>query len=140
MSLLSKISVDQATLPNMNTSSTQKLDALLKNTGDLCLKRRANLLVQELDPKKNDVILDAGCGDGYYLFLLSNLGDFNLTGIDYLKKNVDDARRQVGRKRNIKYMIGDIGNMSFKSGIFNKIILSEVLIMTIKHWSSLREF
>lgn len=111
----------------MNAQQVHKLDTLLKNTGDLCLKRRAKLLVSELNPQPNDVILDAGCGDGYYLYLLSNLGNFSLTGIDYLKKNIDDAKRQVGRKKNIKYMVGDISNMSLKSGTFNKIVLSEVL-------------
>lgn len=110
----------------MNAQQAYKLDELLKNTGDLCLKRRAKLLVTQLNPQKNDVILDAGCGDGYYLFLLSNLGDFNLTGIDYLKKNVDDAKRQVKNKK-IKYLVGDISRMSFKTGTFNKIVLSEVL-------------
>lgn len=111
----------------MDKTSPEKLDLLLQNTGDLCLKRRAKLLVTDLNPQKNDVILDAGCGDGYYLYLLTNLGDFNLTGIDYLKKNVDDAKRQIGRKKNIKYMVGDISRMSFKTGTFNKIVLSEVL-------------
>jgi len=122
----SRIFVHPDILINMNALSIRKLDELLKNAGDLCLKRRARLMVTELNPQKNDVILDAGCGDGYYLYLLSNLGEFNLTGIDYLKKNVDDAKRQVTNKK-IKYFVGDISRMSFKTGTFNKIVLSEVL-------------
>lgn len=110
----------------MTNSAKKKLGTLLANTGDMCLKRRAKLLISELNPQENDKILDAGCGDGYYLYLLSNLGNFNLIGIDYLKKNIENAKKQVSKK-GIKYYVGDILKMPFKKESFNKIILSEVL-------------
>lgn len=104
----------------------EKLELLLANTGDMCLKRRAKLLVRELDPQKNDKILDAGCGDGFFLYLLSRLGNYNLTGIDSDKGAITNAKKQVGSK-NVHYKIGDIYKMPFKDGQFNKIICSEVL-------------
>lgn len=103
-----------------------KLDLLLANTGDMCLKRRAKLLITELAPQQNDTILDVGCGDGFYIYLLSQLGDFDLTGIDSDKGAIINAKKQVG-KRNVSYFAGDIYKMPFKNETFTKIVLSEVL-------------
>ncbi|MDP3987526.1 MAG: methyltransferase domain-containing protein [Candidatus Levybacteria bacterium] len=104
----------------------QKLDAILANTGDMCLKRRAGLLIKELNPQKKDKILDVGCGDGYYLYLLSRLGEFDLTGIDEDPQALKNARKQIGSK-SIKYIEGNVLKMPFKSQSFNKIVCSEVL-------------
>lgn len=104
----------------------KKLDDILSNTGDLCLKRRAKMLVLELNPQKKDKILDVGCGDGYYLYLLSNLGNFNLTGIDNNSSSLKAAKKQLGKKP-IKLIKGDILKMPFKNKYFDKIICSEVL-------------
>lgn len=103
-----------------------KLESLLANTGDMCLKRRAKLLVRELDPQKNDKILDVGCGDGFFLYLLSQLSKSNLTGIDSDAKTIANAKKQV-KKRNVTYVVGDIHYLPFKNNTFTKIVLSEVL-------------
>lgn len=104
----------------------KKLDEILANTGDLCLKRRAKLLISELNPQKKDRILDIGCGDGFYLYLLSNLGDFNLTGIDDNFLSIKAAKKQLNGKK-INFVVGDIFKMPFEQKTFNKIISSEVL-------------
>lgn len=104
----------------------KKVSFLLANTGDMCLKRRARLLIQELNPEKNDKILDLGCGDGFFLYLLSQLGNFDLTGIDSDAKAIVNAKKQVG-KRTVAYVVGDIYRLPFKNDTFTKIILSEVL-------------
>lgn len=122
----------------MKGKQTKLLEKLLKNTGDMCLKRRARKLITELNLQNSDRILDAGCGDGYYLYLLSRLGKFNLTGIDYLDKNIKDAKRQVNNTT-IRYFTGNIQNMPFKSGSFNKIILSEVLEHVQDDYLALKE-
>jgi ubiquinone/menaquinone biosynthesis C-methylase UbiE len=103
-----------------------QLNTLLKNTGDMCLKRRAKLLVTELNPQKEDTILDVGCGDGFYSYLLSQLGNFNLTGIDSDPGALKNAKDQVGNKR-LKLVVGDVLKMPFKANTFNKIVCSEVL-------------
>jgi ubiquinone/menaquinone biosynthesis C-methylase UbiE len=102
------------------------LENVLKNTGDMCLKRRAKLLVTELDPQKKDKILDVGCGDGFYSYLLSQLGDFDLTGIDSDAAALKNAKKQVNNK-SLKLVVGDVLKMPFKAGTFNKVVCSEVL-------------
>ncbi len=105
----------------------QKLEHLLSQTGDMCLKRRAKLLVTELDPSSKDSILDVGCGDGFYLHLLSSLGRYKLTAIDNDVQAIKNAKKQV-RNSSVHYVVGDIDTkMPFKSNMFSKIVCSEVL-------------
>ena len=104
----------------------QKLDGLLANTGDLCLKRRAKLMVSELNPQTSDTILDVGCGDGFYLFLLSRLGKFHLVGIDNNHESIKAAKLLVADK-NVRFITGDVTKYGLKEASFNKIICSEVI-------------
>lgn len=110
----------------MNHQVEKKLSKLLINTGDMALKRRARKIVEELDPKNGDQILDVGCGDGYYSYLLDNLGlklkivatDFDEDGLRKSRKNLD---------KSIKVVKGDLmKKLPFKDNSFNKVVMSEV--------------
>lgn len=118
-----------------------KLNKLLQNTADLSLKRKARRILLELAPKKNEKILDVGCGDGYYVLLASQLEEIFGVGLEYEPKNLTAAERNFKNlkikyqrltrwKNNLKegiYLIlGDVNKMSFKSNYFDKVIMSEV--------------
>lgn len=103
-----------------------KLEKLLSNVGDMSLKRRARWIIEGLNPKHDEKIIDLGCGTGYYLFLLSNLPvKLNLTGFDSDKKALQEAKNNLSEK--IKFMQGDLHKMPFKSSFFDKAVASEVL-------------
>ncbi len=104
----------------------QRLDILLENTGDMALKRRARKIIIAVDPQKNEKILDIGCGDGYYLHLLSNSGvPLSLTGTDYDEIGLAKARKNLGKK--IPLHQGDLmKKLPFKNGQFDKATMSEV--------------
>ena len=104
-----------------------KVENLLENTGDMVLKRRAKIAIRELELKNGDSVLDVGCGDGFYLHLLSSLGlDLTLVGSDFDKKALDSAKKNL-KGKNIKLVHADLmKKLPFKSGIFNKVIMSEV--------------
>lgn len=104
-----------------------RVEKLLANTGDMALKRRAKMIIEGTDPKGGDRILDVGCGDGYYLYLLSNLGlKLNLAGADFDSNALASARKNLGRK-NIKLYQADLmKKLPFKSNTFDKIVMSEV--------------
>ena len=104
-----------------------KLEKLLANVGDMSLKRRAGRIIEGLNPKDGDRIVDLGCGTGYYLFLLANLGvKLNLTGFDYDGKAINEARSSIYGK-DIKFITGDLHKMPFKDKSFDKVVMSEVL-------------
>lgn len=103
------------------------LKKFLLHTGDIALRRRAVWLTVELNPKIGDKILDAGCGDGYYLFLLNSLDlNFKLVGVDADKKALASAKKNLKDKK-IKLVRGDISDLPFAENIFDGVILSEVL-------------
>jgi len=104
-----------------------RLEDLLKNTGDMALKRRALNIVKGLNPQFGENILDVGCGDGYYLYLLSNLDvDIKLFGVDCDREALRKAKNNLPRKIILKY--GDLmTKLPFKSSTFDKVVISEVL-------------
>lgn len=106
----------------------KKLEDVLSNTLDLALKRRARWLVEELKPKRGDRILDVGCGDGYYLHLLSALGlGLNLVGADSDKRALVSAEKNLKDKK-VKLVFGDImERLPFEDEVFDKVVMSEVL-------------
>lgn len=104
-----------------------KLDQLLSNVGDMSLKRRARKIIEELNPKDGEKIIDLGCGTGYYLFLLSNLPiKLKLTGFDNDKRAMDEGKDSLKNKK-IEYVVGDLHKMPFKEESLKKALLSEVL-------------
>ncbi len=104
----------------------KKLEALLVNTGDMALKRRAKKIIVELDPQPNEKILDVGCGDGYYLYLLANLGlRLQLTGTDFDHAGLKNARKNLSKT--IPLVQADLmKKLPFKNNTFDKIVMSEV--------------
>ncbi|MBI2196476.1 class I SAM-dependent methyltransferase [Candidatus Daviesbacteria bacterium] len=104
-----------------------KLDKLLANVGDMALKARALNIVHGFDLSEGDRILDVGCGNGYYLYLLNNLGvKLTLTGIDQDKNALQSAEGLIDRKK-IKIFKGGATRLPFKNSSFDKVLISEVI-------------
>lgn len=114
---------------------------LLQNTADLSLKRKARKIMLELNPKENEKILEVGCGDGYYISLLAQLGKFYAVGLEYdpinllaAEKNLNNLKIKYQRikkwqkdyKKDIYLIEGDVNKMPFKDNFFDKVIMSEV--------------
>lgn len=115
-------------MPNkLSKIINKKLERLLTNTGDMALKRRARRIIEELNPRDGDRILDVGCGDGYYLHLLSSLGlKLKLTGVDFDPNALQSARRNLKGKR-IHLVYADLmKKLPFPDNCFDKIVMSEV--------------
>lgn len=111
----------------LSKPTQDRLEKLLSNAGDMSLKRRARRIIEELNPKEGERIIDLGCGTGYYLFLLSNLGiNLDLTGFDYHQKVIKEASDLLP-ERKIKFVIGDLHKIPFANNTFNKAVISEVL-------------
>jgi ubiquinone/menaquinone biosynthesis C-methylase UbiE len=102
-----------------------KLEKYLKNEVDMALKRRARRVIEELDPKRGDKILEAGCGPGYYLRILSKLGlELKLYGLDVDQNALIKARKIIGKMATNADLTK---RLPFKENFFDKVFLSEVL-------------
>lgn len=74
--------------------------------------------------KRNDQVLDAGCGKGEVTYYLATIAQF-VDGIDISKRNIEHAQKNCKRP-NIRYFVGDIGTYPFEAQ-YDVIILSNVL-------------
>lgn len=129
---------------------SKKLDSLLINVADIALKRRARKIVEAIDIQTDDVVLDSGCGDGYYIHLLRSINskaifvgsDFDIKALESAELNfkgnnipVKWLKPKKGEKIDVKNLkpgvihlvFGDLmDELPFKPSSFNKIVLGEV--------------
>ncbi|MBA7660120.1 2-methoxy-6-polyprenyl-1,4-benzoquinol methylase [subsurface metagenome] len=117
----------------------KKLASLLVKTGDMALKRRARIIVEELAIKEGEKILDCGCGDGFYLQLISRLNKTcTLFGLDFNEQGLARARANLGEFKAL-LTLGDIASLPFRDNSFDKIILSEILEHLPNDFQALKE-
>lgn len=116
-----------------------KLDICLATVGDMALKRRARRIVQELELRKGDSILDIGCGNGYYLSLLARLDStLRLSGVDNDGRALSDAKKILKYNR-IKLSLASAEKLPFRDQAFDKIIISEVIEHVVNESKILEE-
>jgi ubiquinone/menaquinone biosynthesis C-methylase UbiE len=105
-------------------------EQILSKVGDLGFKRRVNRILDWLTVKNSDVILDCGCGEGFYTMTLVELyDDFKVTAFDQnatlLKMAANWAKNHSHK---IEFINGDIEKgLPFPNDFFDKIIFTEVL-------------
>lgn len=82
-------------------------------------------LVKALRGKDFVKILDAGCGEGFIMNLMSaNIQNAEIVGLEYTKEALDVARKM---NPGLKYVQGDIYNMPFGDASFDIVVCTEVL-------------
>lgn len=119
--------IKKSIINHQPSTIAKRLDKLLANTGDMALKRRARRIIEELNPQDKDRILDVGCGDGFYLHLLSNLGlKLKLTGADFDPNALSSARKNLKGKRIPLFEVDLMKNLPFSDNSFDKVVMSEV--------------
>lgn len=115
------------------------LDAALQNVGDISLKRRARYIVEGLDLKDGNKVLEAGCGNGYYLSLLNRLDvKLDLAGIDIDKSALKDAAKFIADKK-VKLVLADASGIPFADNSFDRVVMSEVIEHVADERKSLKE-
>ena len=110
----------------MATSADDVLARLLRNESDVAYKRRVRTMVEFLQPKAGERILDCGCGMGFYLRTLSTLCEASYTGLDGNAETLCFTRQALAG-RGIPLVRGDVLRLPYADGAFDKVLLSEVL-------------
>ena len=104
------------------------LDKMLSKVGDFGFKRRVLKLIEYLDIKAGDMVLDCGCGEGFYTMIVSRLYDTRISAFDQDAEMLEKAASWIKDKARVKFVNGDIANgLPFEDNTFDKIIFSEVL-------------
>lgn len=102
-------------------------NAILKILGNPNTIRRiqAPVIMRMLNPRRDDLILDAGCGGGFFTYEIAKI--CKCIGIDWnISKNLSYAMRKLS---SVLYMKANVQKMPFKNKTLDKILLSSVLQM-----------
>ncbi len=110
----------------MTNALKKKIRFLLKDEIDMSLKRRSIKVFEALDPQEGEKILDAGCGPGFYLRILTEMGlNLKVYGVDVDRPAMAVAKESL-KGKNVSISYGDLTNLKFADNSFDKVILSEV--------------
>jgi len=112
-------------------------DLTLKVFGYPSLIRRiqAPVIMRMLNPQKDNLILDAGCGGGFFTYEIAKI--CRCIGIDL---NISERLSYAMRKLpSVSYIKADVQKMPFKDRTFDKILLSSVLQMVEDDEALLKE-
>jgi glycosyltransferase involved in cell wall biosynthesis/SAM-dependent methyltransferase len=100
------------------------LDEMLRNEADMAYRRRARILLDYLELRDGDRVLDCGCGFGFHLMLMGRLRHLALVGVDGAWDRLCRAREaQV----TAALANADSNRLPFRDECFDRVLMSEVL-------------
>jgi ubiquinone/menaquinone biosynthesis C-methylase UbiE len=113
-------------------------DLVLKVLGCPSLIRRiqAPVVMKMLSPKESEMILDVGCGSGFFTYEIARKCKISI-GIDCALNR--ELSFVANEQPNVVYLRGDVQALPLLSGKFDKILLSSVLQMVENDKAVLRE-
>jgi len=105
-------------------------DLVYKVIGYPALIRRlqAPILWKMLGLKKDDIVLDLGCGPGYFSFEIAKIA-WKTVGVDINGKVMGFAAAFSNRRKGLSFIVSQAENIPFPSNSFSKILMSSVLQM-----------
>ncbi len=101
---------------------------------------RLKKIISLIPKKKNMKILDAGCGEGQLLSMVSKkFGLFNpkLYGTDITAISLESAKKRI---KNAKFSLQDLKNLDYKDEFFDVIMCTEVIEHVPEYKKVLKEF
>ena len=85
------------------TASTQatiearkRVRNLMAVEGDLAFRRRCETIVEWIDARPGDVILDCGSGYGFVLRVLLELTPSDIVGLEFQQERIDESHAFLG--------------------------------------------
>ncbi|MCH7568329.1 MAG: class I SAM-dependent methyltransferase [Nanoarchaeota archaeon] len=107
------------------------------NISNIYHKERQKSALKFLEPKKDEIILDAGCGDGKLTLKISKKCK-KIYGADITKNAFKKAKTKAPKNLLFKEM--NIENLNFKNKNFDKIVCVETLEHVLHPKKVMKEF
>ena len=123
----------------MTNEQHDHLEAVLSKVGDLNFRRRVITILDYLDIQKTDHVLDAGCGEGFYPMIFSELYECKVTAVDFDQELLDMAAPWLAKYKKVTLAKEDLTNLPYKDNTFDKIVCSEVLEHIVDHEAATKE-
>lgn len=106
----------------------KKIQRILSQEVDPAFAKRADYIVRHIQRNKSKRVLDAGCGRGFYVRLLSMLPSVKkVEGIDINDEYVEKAKKLVENTKKASVKKGSIYELPFKDKTFDAVVCSEIL-------------
>ena len=107
-------------------SMTLSTSDILAHEIDPAFALRAGKILDAVEKHKPERILDAGCGRGFYITMLSRY-DFpeQIHGVDISKTYLERARKALKHDSRVTFIKTSVYNLPFPDKHFDMIILSE---------------
>ncbi len=87
-----------------------------------------NTMLNSLNLKNNDFVLDLGCGLGKVSEYISNKTGAKIIGIDFSSKAIEWAKFKIQSQNDkVVFQVGNINNLDFSSSIFDAIIAIDTM-------------
>ncbi len=118
-------------MPSQTSPATiearRRVRAAMPVEGDLAFRRRCETIIEWIDAKPGQVILDCGSGYGFVLRVLLELTTSDIVGLEYQQERVDETRAFLGENPRLTLVQGDATALPFADAAFDHIVCSEVL-------------
>ena len=112
-----------------------------KNLGEISFFRRVEWksILEWLDPKNGEKILDVGCGSGELILKIAKKGS-QVYGIDISEEDINNSK-DLARRSNLaaKFQVADALNLPYPDNYFDKIVSSSCLEHFIDDIKALKE-
>lgn len=86
--------------------------------------------------KKDDLVLDLGCGSGSNIAILHQMGIKNITGVDISPKLLKAAKR---KNPHIRFYLAEADKLVFKDKTFTVVLVDSVFHHLLHYQKALRE-
>ena len=109
---------------DLTEEDVRTLDRNLRNEADMAFRRRTHILLEYLELRDGDRVLDCGCGMGFHLMAMQKLRNLRLVGLD-----PDPARLAWAEQHAVgaRFVVGKAENLPFADESFDKVLMAEVL-------------
>lgn len=109
------------------TDSSDLVARMMRNEADTSYRRRVQTIFEWLSPQQGDLILDGGCGRGFYLRFIRHACQARLIGVELERRYLELAKDTLSQQSGLALINANLYSLPFPNSLFDKAILSEVL-------------